>query len=238
MHIYWNVFNLRPLFANTNEYDRFIKKHQVHKAKRKALSAAQGPIFVGIDAGSTTTKMVAIDTDGNLLFDFYGSNKGNPLLSAKDALMRLYDQMPEGCFVGQSVVTGYGEHLLKAALQVDEGEIETITHYRAAEYFQPGVSFVIDIGGQDMKSLKVKDGFIESIMLNEACSSGCGSFIETFAKAMGLTVEAFAAEALKSDQPVDLGTRCTVFMNSKSKAGAKRRCFRCGYFCRYCLFSR
>lgn len=213
--------NLRPLFANAVEYDRFTKKHQVHQAKRKALSAAQGPIFVGIDAGSTTTKMVAIDSEGYLLFDFYGSNQGNPLMSAKDALIRLYAQMPAGCFVGQSVVTGYGEHLLKAGLQVDEGEIETITHYRAAEYFQPGVSFVIDIGGQDMKSLKVKDGFIESIMLNEACSSGCGSFIETFAKAMGLSVEAFAAEALKSEQPVDLGTRCTVFMNSKVKQAQK-----------------
>lgn len=213
--------NLRPLFANAKEYEVFSARHKQHKAKRKDIRTHKGPIFIGIDAGSTTTKLVGIDSEGQLLYEFYASNKGNPLLSAKDALRKLYAQMPAGTFIGQSVVTGYGEHLLKAALQVDEGEIETITHYRAAEYFKPGVSFVIDIGGQDMKSLKVKDGFIESIMLNEACSSGCGSFIETFAKAMGMSVESFAAEALKSNQPVDLGTRCTVFMNSKVKQAQK-----------------
>lgn len=212
---------IRPLFASVNEFNVFQKRHQKHIAKRKDLQNHVGPIFVGIDAGSTTTKVVAIDQDGQILYEFYESNKGNPLTSARGALGELYKRMPKGSFIGQSVVTGYGEHLLKAALLVDEGEIETITHYRAADYFKPGVSFVIDIGGQDMKSLKIKDGHIESIMLNEACSSGCGSFIETFAKAMGLSVENFALEALKSAQPVDLGTRCTVFMNSKVKQAQK-----------------
>lgn len=212
---------IHPLFANDKDYQTFLKRHQSHKADRKDLQTHVGPIFVGVDAGSTTSKLVAIDEDGKILHEFYASNKGNPLESTREALSELYARMPKGTFIGQSVVTGYGEHLLKAALLIDEGEIETITHYRAAEHFRPGATFVIDIGGQDMKSLKIKDGFIESIMLNEACSSGCGSFIETFAKAMGLTVENFAAEALKSTQPVDLGTRCTVFMNSKVKQAQK-----------------
>ncbi len=212
---------LEPLFKDETAYLAFQKKHQTYKVKRNDLQSYRGPIFLGIDAGSTTTKLIAIDQEGSVLHEHYDSNKGNPLLSAQEALEELYRVMPEGTYIGQSVVTGYGEHLLKAGLMIDEGEIETITHYRAAEYFQPGVSFVLDIGGQDMKSLKIKDGFIESIMLNEACSSGCGSFIETFAIAMGMDVKSFAKEAVLSTQPVDLGTRCTVFMNSKVKQAQK-----------------
>lgn len=213
--------SLEPLFKNEEAYLGFQKKHQTYKVKRSDLSSHKGPIFLGLDAGSTTTKLIAIDQEGQVLFQHYDSNKGNPLHSACEALKDFYKRMPKEAYIGQSVVTGYGEHLLKAGLLIDEGEIETITHYRGAEYFQPGVTFVLDIGGQDMKSLKVKDGFIESIMLNEACSSGCGSFIETFAIAMGMDVKSFAKEAIHATQPVDLGTRCTVFMNSKVKQAQK-----------------
>lgn len=212
---------LRPLFKNQAEYDQFKKRHSRHEAKRAALHLHKGPIFLGIDAGSTTTKVIAINSDQEILFESYGSNQGSPLNSTIESLQQLYALMPSDAYIGQSTVTGYGEQLLKAALLIDEGEIETITHYRAAAHYQPNVSFVIDIGGQDMKSLKVQDGFIESIMLNEACSSGCGSFIETFAKAMNLPVEVFAKEALYAGHPVDLGTRCTVFMNSKVKQAQK-----------------
>ncbi len=213
--------SLEPLFKDEEAYLAFQKKHQTYKVKRNELATYKGPIFLGIDAGSTTTKLIAIDQEGQVLYQHYDSNKGNPLHSACIALTELYDLMPECTYIGQSVVTGYGEHLLKAGLMIDEGEIETITHYRGAEYFQPGVTFVLDIGGQDMKSLKIKNGFIESIMLNEACSSGCGSFIETFAIAMGMDVKSFAKEAVHSSEPVDLGTRCTVFMNSKVKQAQK-----------------
>lgn len=213
--------SLRPLFKSKEEYQHFKKRHDIHKAKRNSLQAHNGPIFVGVDAGSTTTKLIAINENAEILFEHYGSNLGSPLESTKEALRSLYSRMPKDAFIGYTTVTGYGEHLLKSALKIDEGEIETIAHYKAAEHFMPGVSFVIDIGGQDMKSLKVKGGMIESIMLNEACSSGCGSFIETFAKAMGMNVIDFAGAGLTAASPVDLGTRCTVFMNSKVKQAQK-----------------
>ncbi len=212
---------LRPLFATSLELEDFQSRHRKATTKRADLHNYEGPIYLGIDAGSTTTKMVAINEAQHILFESYASNEGNPLTSTIEALKRLYQQMSPKAYIAQSVVTGYGEHLLKAGLHIDEGEIETITHYKAAEYFEPKVSFVIDIGGQDMKSLKVRNGFIESIMLNEACSSGCGSFIETFAKAMGMSVVEFAKEGLMAPAPVDLGTRCTVFMNSKVKQAQK-----------------
>lgn len=212
---------LKPLFATEADYGQFKKRHDLHKAKRSSLQSHSGPIFVGIDAGSTTTKLIAINDRAEILFEHYGSNLGSPLESTKEALRSLYRRMPKDAFIGYSTVTGYGEHLLKSALKIDEGEIETIAHYKAAEHFMPGVTFVIDIGGQDMKSLKVKGGMIESIMLNEACSSGCGSFIETFAKAMGMNVIDFARAGLLATSPVDLGTRCTVFMNSKVKQAQK-----------------
>lgn len=213
--------SLRPLFSNEKEYEQFKARHGKHKAKRGSLKDHRGPIFVGIDAGSTTTKLIAINQDSEILFEHYGSNLGSPLESTREALRNLYNKMPNEAYIGYSTVTGYGEHLLKSALRIDEGEIETIAHYKAAEHFMPGVSFVIDIGGQDMKSLKVRGGMIESIMLNEACSSGCGSFIETFAKAMGMNVIDFAQAGLNAKTPVDLGTRCTVFMNSKVKQAQK-----------------
>jgi predicted CoA-substrate-specific enzyme activase len=189
--------------------------------KRKDLRKAKRGIFLGIDAGSTTTKAVAIDRDGNLLYSFYRSNRGNPIEAVKTMLRELYGRMNENAFIANAVVTGYGEGLIKAGFRVDLGEIETIAHYRAAEAFLPGVDFILDIGGQDMKCMKIRDGAIYSIMLNEACSSGCGSFIETYSKSVNLEVSDFAKEALFAASPVDLGTRCTVFMNSKVKQAQK-----------------
>ncbi len=213
--------HLDPLFSNEEAYIEFRKRHDTHKVKRAEIHNHQGHCFLGIDAGSTTTKMALINQNGHLLHYHYGSNEGNPLQSVIRALKKMYEQMPSGVRISKAAVTGYGEHLLKSALKIDLGEIETVAHYKAAEFFMPSVDFVLDIGGQDMKSLKIKDGYIESIMLNEACSSGCGSFIETFAKSMQLDVESFAQKALLSEKPVDLGTRCTVFMNSKVKQAQK-----------------
>lgn len=212
---------LEPLFRNEDAYEQFSQRHKGHEVEKASLKSHEGHCYLGIDAGSTTTKMALIDEHGRLLHAHYGSNEGNPLQSVMKALKKLYVEMPSDVRISKAAVTGYGEHLLKSALHIDIGEIETVAHYKAAEFFQPGVDFVIDIGGQDMKSLKIKDGYIESIMLNEACSSGCGSFIETFAKSMQYDVKSFAKEALFADKPVDLGTRCTVFMNSKVKQAQK-----------------
>lgn len=213
--------HLDPLFDDADQYNAFIERHKQYEVKKAELSKHQGHCYLGIDAGSTTTKMALIDESGRLLHSHYGSNEGNPLNSVVKALKVLYGKMPENTRISKAAVTGYGEHLLKSALHIDLGEIETVAHYKAAEFFQPGVDFVLDIGGQDMKSLKIKDGYIESIMLNEACSSGCGSFIETFAKSLQYEVTDFAREALYAAHPVDLGTRCTVFMNSKVKQAQK-----------------
>jgi len=213
--------SIDSLFESDHDYEVFKSRHGKNKVNRLEISSFEGPCYLGIDAGSTTTKLVLIDGDGKLLHTHYGSNEGSPLNSVIGALSNLYKVLPEKAHICRSAVTGYGEHLLKAALGLDMGEIETVAHYKAAEFFQPGVDFVLDIGGQDMKSLKIKDGYIESIMLNEACSSGCGSFIETFAKSMKLDIETFARKALFAKNPVDLGTRCTVFMNSKVKQAQK-----------------
>lgn len=216
-----NPFNrkkeLRNLFETKQEYSDFKARHEKNKVERRALSNYKGNAYLGIDAGSTTTKLALIGENNELLYSFYKSNEGSPLYSVLSALKDLYSQLNSETKILYSAVTGYGEHLIKSALKVDIGEIETIAHYKAADHFLKGVDFVIDIGGQDMKSLKIKDGVIDSIMLNEACSSGCGSFIETFAKSLNLSVETFAKKAIESDHPVDLGTRCTVFMNSKVK---------------------
>lgn len=209
--------DLEPLFNNKDEYNEFLTRHNQHKAKRKDISEYSGTAFLGIDAGSTTTKLVLIAEEGEILFSYYGSNRGNPLNSAIYAVKELYKQLHDGINIAYTAVTGYGEHLIKSALNVDIGEIETIAHYRAADFFLNGVDFIIDIGGQDMKSMLIKDGVIDSIMLNEACSSGCGSFIETFAKSLDMSVKDFSETAIFSENPVDLGTRCTVFMNSKVK---------------------
>ena len=209
--------DLNPLFENKHEYNEFLQRHNTHKAIRKNIEEYFGLAFLGIDAGSTTTKLVLISEKGEILHSYYGSNEGNPLNSALRATKELYESLHEGIKIAYTTVTGYGEHLIKAALNVDIGEIETVAHYKAADFFSKGVDFIIDIGGQDMKSMVIKNGVIDSIMLNEACSSGCGSFIETFAKSLDMSVQEFAEAAIFSKHPVDLGTRCTVFMNSKVK---------------------
>ena len=215
------VERLKPLFESEEELKAFRERHEKAKAKRGTLEGYKGNIFLGIDAGSTTTKVVAINENREIVYDYYGSNKGNPLKKVIEILKDLYSKLPEGVKIAKSTVTGYGEALIKAALHVDIGEIETIAHYKASEYFLPGVDFILDIGGQDMKCLRIKNGVIDSILLNEACSSGCGSFIESFAKSLNMEVKDFAKEALKSKSPVDLGSRCTVFMNSKVKQAQK-----------------
>lgn len=212
---------LDPLFANDDEYNNFKDRHAKAKVGRNDLSTYSGDCFVGIDAGSTTTKLVLIDRDGNLLYSLYGSNEGNPLQSVMKMLKQLYSELPEKAVIRYSGVTGYGEKLIQTALNIDLNEIETIAHYTAAKQFQPDVTSIVDIGGQDMKYIKMKNGVIDNIMLNEACSSGCGSFIETFAKSLNISIEEFVKEALLSKRPVDLGSRCTVFMNSKIKQAQK-----------------
>ncbi len=212
---------LAPLFRIDAEYDEFCKRHELDKVERKSLDGFKGDCFVGIDAGSTTTKLVLVDRDGALLYSLYGSNEGNPLSSVIKMLRELYSVLPEGAVIRYSGVTGYGEKLIQTALNVDLNEIETIAHYTAAKKFMPNVTSIVDIGGQDMKYIKIKNGVIDNIMLNEACSSGCGSFIETFAKSLNLSIEEFVQEALNSRNPVDLGSRCTVFMNSKIKQAQK-----------------
>ncbi|HBQ85774.1 MAG TPA: 2-hydroxyglutaryl-CoA dehydratase, partial [Syntrophomonas sp.] len=192
-----------------------------HNLKQKDLASFAGPCFLGIDAGSTTTKAALIDENGALLYSYYGNNTGSPMNSAVNILKDLYDRMPATAKIAWTAVTGYGEGLLKAALHVDVGEVETIAHYTAARFFNPGVDLILDIGGQDMKCLKIKDGVINSIMLNEACSSGCGSFIEGFAHSLNIPVQDFAGLALQASHPVDLGSRCTVFMNSMVKQAQK-----------------
>ena len=212
---------LNPLFKNNEEYNKFLERHSKEKVKRKDINSYKGNAYLGIDAGSTTTKVVLISDDSEILYSFYGSNDGNPLKKSIEILKDLYKKLPKEIKIINAGVTGYGEDLIKAALKVDIGEIETIAHYKAADYFLKGVDFILDIGGQDMKCLRIKDGVIDSILLNEACSSGCGSFIETFAKSLNMKIEEFANEALKSEKPVDLGSRCTVFMNSKVKQAQK-----------------
>lgn len=213
--------HIQALFRDQAEFDGFMARHAQHKIKRKDIKKAKGDCYLGIDAGSTTTKATLTDGEGHLLYSFYRSNEGNPLEATRIMLKELYEQLPAGAVIANTCVTGYGEGLIKAAFRADLGEIETMAHYRAADFFLPGVDFILDIGGQDMKCMKIKDGAIYNIMLNEACSSGCGSFLETFAKSVNLDTNAFAEEALFSQNPVDLGTRCTVFMNSKVKQAQK-----------------
>ncbi|MDY4814852.1 MAG: BadF/BadG/BcrA/BcrD ATPase family protein, partial [Turicibacter bilis] len=212
---------LQPLFETEEAYESFKSRHQDSRVGRCELDTYEGNCFLGIDAGSTTTKVALINEAGELLFTHYGSNQGSPLQSSIAVLKELYQRLPKGVKIVNSSVTGYGEALLKAALKVDIGEIETVAHYKAADYFCPGVDTILDIGGQDMKCLKIKEGNIESILLNEACSSGCGSFLDTFSTSMNLNISEFAKTAIKSKRPVDLGSRCTVFMNSRVKQAQK-----------------
>jgi len=213
--------HIPPLFENEEDYRVFCERHGRSRVDRRELSEVTGPLYLGIDAGSTTTKAVAIDPDRRVAYMYYVGNEGNPLEAVRRMLRELYERMPEGAFIANAAVTGYGEGLIKTGFSVDDSEIETIAHYRAAEHFQPGVDFILDIGGQDMKCMRIRDGSIYSIMLNEACSSGCGSFIETYARSVGMDAAAFAREGLFAENPVDLGTRCTVFMNSRVKQAQK-----------------
>ena len=215
------VQRLEPLFKNQAELDEFEVRHSEQKAKRGDLKKTHGPVFLGLDSGSTTTKACLIDKDGRIIWDFYAHNQGNPVDLAVKVLKDLYSQLPEDVYIARAVSTGYGEALFQAALGVDSGEVETITHFRAAHFFVPGVEFLLDIGGQDMKCLRMKDGAIVSIQLNEACSSGCGSFLDNFANTMGMDVKEFGKIALMAEKPVDLGSRCTVFMNSRVKQAQK-----------------
>ena len=210
-----------PLFRDADDYKKFRDRHIKDTIKRRDIKKAKGRVFLGIDAGSTTTKAALIDEDKNLLYSYYKGNEGKPLEATKNMLKELYSLLPPKAYIANVTATGYGEGLIKAAFRADMGEIETMAHYKAAEEFLPGVDFILDIGGQDMKCMRIRDGAIYNIMLNEACSSGCGSFIETYAKSVNMDVESFAREALFAKSPVDLGTRCTVFMNSKVKQAQK-----------------
>ncbi len=212
---------LDPLFATREDHQAFCARHSKAVVRRESLSGYRGDCFLGIDAGSTTTKVALIGSDGQLLFSYYANNQGNPIRTAMDAMARLRDELPEGARIARSCSTGYGESLLKSAFCLDEGEVETIAHCTAAAFFDPEVDCVLDIGGQDMKCVKLKNGSVDTILLNEACSSGCGSFIENFANSLGYSAEGFAKEALFAKNPIDLGTRCTVFMNSNVKQAQK-----------------
>ena len=213
----FEIKRLPPLFADREEYDAFCARHARAVVAKADLCTYKGDCFLGIDAGSTTTKLALTGAKGELLWSYYANNSGSPIHTAMAALAQLRTLLPSTAHIARSCSTGYGEALLKAALHLDEGEVETIAHTTAAAFFDPQVDCVLDIGGQDMKCIRLKNGTVDSVMLNEACSSGCGSFLENFANSLGFTAAQFADEALFARHPVDLGTRCTVFMNSNVK---------------------
>ena len=212
---------IRPLFLNDEERREFDERHAKQKIDVGNLEGARGPHFLGIDAGSTTIKATLINDDKTIVWSSYATHKENPLLAAADIVRAITAALPEGAWIARACATGYGEGLITAGLHIDEGVVETMAHYRAAEEISPGVTAVIDIGGQDMKYMDVNDGVIDSICVNEACSSGCGSFLQTFAQSLGLTIQEFTQRALASKAPADLGSRCTVFMNSSVKQAQK-----------------
>ncbi len=217
----FEVERMEPLFATTEEYESFKTRHAKHHVQTGELASYHGNCYLGIDAGSTTTKVALVGEDGSLLYSFYSNNDGSPLKTAIRSIREIYSLLPEDVAIVRSCSTGYGEALMKAAFLLDDGEVETVAHYYAAAFFNPQVDCILDIGGQDMKCIKIKNQTVDSVQLNEACSSGCGSFIETFAKSLNYTVEDFAHAALFAEHPIDLGTRCTVFMNSKVKQAQK-----------------
>lgn len=217
----FEVNRLNPLFTDESDYEEFIKRHEIHTVKKGSLKDYKGNCYLGIDAGSTTTKVALVGEDGSLLYSFYSSNNGSPLKTAIRSIKEIYELLPKDAKIVRSCSTGYGEALIKAALVLDEGEVETVAHYHAAAFFEPEVDCILDIGGQDMKCIKIKNHTVDNVLLNEACSSGCGSFIETFAKSLNYEVQDFAKVALYAKNPIDLGTRCTVFMNSKVKQAQK-----------------
>ena len=215
------VTRMPPLFNNEEEYREFIEEHSKKDVPKGDFASYKGNLYLGIDAGSTTTKVAVIGEDGSLLYSFYDSNNGSPLKTSLKAIKDIYSKMPKDARIVRSCSTGYGEALIKSALMLDEGEVETVAHYKAAAFFEPDVDCILDIGGQDMKCISIKNHSVDKVQLNEACSSGCGSFIETFAKSLNYEVADFAKVALYAKNPVDLGSRCTVFMNSKVKQAQK-----------------
>ncbi len=217
----FEVKRLEPLFKDQEEYDQFTKRHNAHCVGTADLATYEGNCYLGIDAGSTTTKVALVGEDGSLLYSFYSGNNGSPLATTIRSIKEIYSKLPASARIVYSCSTGYGEALIKAALMLDEGEVETVSHYYAAAFFEPDVDCILDIGGQDMKCIKIKSHTVDSVQLNEACSSGCGSFIETFAKSLNYKVQDFAKEALFAKHPIDLGSRCTVFMNSNVKQAQK-----------------
>ena len=219
--VQFEIKRLQPLFTNSEDYAKFCERHKKSSVKKRELKNYTGNCYLGIDAGSTTTKMALIGEDGELLFSYYTANKGKPIEAAIDGIKKLKEHLPSSANIVRSCSTGYGENLLKNAFKFDEGEVETIAHCEAATFFDPNVDCVLDIGGQDMKFIQIKNGAINNIILNEACSSGCGSFIESFASSLGYSIENFSNKALFAKSPVDLGTRCTVFMNSNVKQAQK-----------------
>ncbi len=212
---------MEPLFTSREEYEDFAARHRKADVPKILLDKYEGDAWLGIDCGSTTTKMVLTDPDCNLLYTYYDSNKGNPVAIVREQLQMLYELCGDRIRIRGSAVTGYGEDLIRNAFRCDTGIVETIAHYTAARHFQPDVDFILDIGGQDIKCFRIRQGTIDSIMLNEACSSGCGSFIETFARSMGYSSPDFASLGLFAAAPVNLGSRCTVFMNSQVKQSQK-----------------
>lgn len=221
IEIAFEIGRLDPLFKDQAEFDAFEKRHAQATVQKRDLASYEGDCFLGIDAGSTTTKIALVADDGSLLYSFYHNNDGSTLHITLEALKDLFDHLPEKAHIVRSCSTGYGEALVKAALMLDEGEVETISHYYAASFFDPQVDCILDIGGQDMKCIRIKNQTVDNVQLNEACSSGCGSFIETFAKSLNLSIQDFAQAALFAQHPIDLGTRCTVFMNSRVKQAQK-----------------
>ena len=217
----FEVERMEPLFASEEDYEAFNKRQSSYKVKKGDLASYKGNCYLGIDAGSTTTKTALVGEDGTLLYSFYSSNNGSPLKTAIRSIQEIYSILPDDAQIAYACSTGYGEALMKAAFLLDEGEVETVSHYYAAAFFDPEVDCILDIGGQDMKCIKIKNQTVDSVQLNEACSSGCGSFIETFAKSLNYSVQDFAKAALYAQHPIDLGTRCTVFMNSKVKQAQK-----------------
>ncbi len=216
-----NTQTMEPLFHDQGEYDAFLARHNAKKPPEMDIASYSGKAYLGIDAGSTTTKLCLIAPDGGLLYTYYSSNRGNPVSVILEQLRHIYALCGDRIDLAGSAVTGYGEDLITSAFQVDAGLVETVAHFRAAAHFSPGVDFIIDIGGQDMKCFKIRNHAVDSIMLNEACSSGCGSFIETFAKALGYSIGDFSKMGLMAQHPVNLGSRCTVFMNSSVKQAQK-----------------
>ncbi|MCR4937617.1 MAG: 2-hydroxyacyl-CoA dehydratase [Lachnospiraceae bacterium] len=221
IHLEFEVERMDPLFTDEADYKEFTARHDKSRVGTADLKTVRGNTFLGIDAGSTTTKMALISEKGELLWSFYSNNNGSPLETALTAFKELKEKLPSGARIARACSTGYGESLMKAAFMLDDGQVETVAHYYAAAFFDPSVDCILDIGGQDMKCIKIKNGNVDSVMLNEACSSGCGSFLETFAKSLNLSVQDFAKAALFAEHPIDLGTRCTVFMNSKVKQAQK-----------------